>query len=142
MQTNNLKELSKLHINYVKVRSAKPGNPGIIIRNELDIQKEREKSIIRGMYSCFITERKEKLDSFMIALYGRSIQFEEKEISNALEKCHEVVDVTGLCFKDLKEFFHEKIGSKALPVDPEKIVKAYKALQSGCSKQYVKFLLN
>lgn len=143
MQTHNLQDLQKVHVRYEHVghywpgcRSfttltkpdPKPFNPTLDDVLDLTLRK----------YVETVSYHRQKINFEMKQIYKKPIYFEEKKLSYMIYTIKDLIAISGKdvrnAIRDLRRYlgypcyFYRFKGSKQVPVDPGKIVQAYKMM--------------
>ena len=116
------------------------GNPRFkeISRSDLDIALVW----IKRQYKLLLEKRKEKLNAYMIDLYGHPVNFSEKSITKTINRVYEVLSETNTHLEDIRLDIWDYLGEKVeLPLNSEKIVQAHKLILNNAPVEQVKQII-
>lgn len=141
MNTHDLKEINNLPLD-VKVFEGRfrPGNNNILVwENKPTLDDVFNKTILE--YVETIKFHRPKINFEMKCIYGKPIYFEDKKLSYMIYTIKDLIAVSGKtvrnAIRELRGFlgypcyFYRYKGTKLVPVDPDKIVLAYKLMKEG-----------
>lgn len=100
-----------------------------------------------ALYREAIVRRKREIDMITKQVYGRPLRFQENETTNIRIKLYEIEQQFGKNFaqiaNDINQYvgsnlcFFRNIGEKRIPVEFERITKAYQSVQEKKTKNKV-----
>jgi hypothetical protein len=138
MITHSFKDLEQVFPGKRKVASFKPGESHTITKldSEEDILQ-----LIKFSYYANMSENRQRLVKEFKEAYGRPIFFKDSHVGTIMTKIKDMMDETGA--KSLREvtldiqrylgypcYFFRRVQGKMIPIDPDRISKAYRAVRA------------
>lgn len=121
----------------------------ILVYEMKEDELEFAKKIITRRYRAAVDYNKWRASCTLKPLYGKSIVFADRVTTEVTYRIKEMINETGKDISEIAEEFREYLGyrtvffreenGKRIPIDSQRIMKAYKAMQS---RQPVKIIEN
>ena len=109
--------------------------------------KERFLKLINEKYTDTLDYNKKRIEHTLKPLYKRPIKFSDKITSEVISKIHMILKVTDKNIPELVEVFNSYLKEEVcffkggVPISPETICNAYKAIQNNSPVEEVKQIL-
>lgn len=136
--------------NYERIGTFKPWRDANVRRMERS-DSDIAALLIKKIYRNTIEHHKKRINATLFHFYGKNLNFPERMTTQIKERIFELMEVTD---KEITEIvqtfksyfgedcsFYRKEGAKLIPVDSERLLKAYNAIQDGRLKTEVSNIL-